>query len=224
MNLFAHCIILFHHTYLLGALLSSSTPFVRGLTFGHSRTFPLFLPNSSHNRPISGSALFLSEGIQDEWENDNDDDAGKFLELGKEISKPFGPLGLMVAGYDEEYLDLIIDACESAIAAQRGPNDIVPPPHLPVTILGKADLDRTFREVLSELDERDCVLPADGDELMLVSSSRQRTDSGNYLRYPLVLFSGFEIPLLKVRAFLKSISETGLVCITFEAYDCKSVY
>ena len=108
-------------------------------------------------------------------ENEEEED-GKFLQLGSEITKPFGPLGLIVAGYNqEEYLDLIIDACERTLNSKQT---------LPVAILGKSDLSKTFLDITSELDSRDCTLPADGDELNL--------------RYPLLLYSGFEIPQLQV--------------------------
>jgi len=105
----------------------------------------------------------------------DDEEDGKFLQLGLEITKPFGPLGLIVAGYNQEkYLDLIIDACERTLDSKQT---------LFVAILGKSDLGKTFSDITSELESRDCTLPADGDELNL--------------RYPLLLYSGFEIPQLQ---------------------------
>jgi hypothetical protein len=172
------------------------------------------------------------DALQDD--DDEEDDDGKFLELGNEITKAFGPLGIITAGYDEEHLDLIIDACESAISqvynarvkvALQKDSTRVPalqlqaPQHLPVAVLGKSDLHVTFGRLLMELEERDCVLPADGDELLLLnnnddndnnaassssllstlfSKSSSKRRNFNYLKYPLILFSGFEIPALQV--------------------------
>ena len=142
---------------------------------------------------------------KDALQEDDDDDEAKFLELGREVTQAYGPLGIVTAGYTEEHLDVIIDACEAAISAYQkkraedeGIETILPTPHLPVAILGKSDLTRTFGEVLSELDERDCVLPADGDELLIATSSETKQPRFNYLKYPLILYSGFEIPALQV--------------------------
>lgn len=123
-------------------------------------------------------------------------DDGKFLKLGTEIVKPFGPLGLIVAGFNkEEYLDLIIDAFDKALPTGTP---------LPVAILGKSDIKKTFRELLSELQQRDCLLPADGDQLLLLAEQKEY-DRGSsdrsqnrFLRYPLVLCSGFQVLQLQV--------------------------
>lgn len=141
---------------------------------------------------VSSTPRDNSEGNQE----DEGTDDGKFLKLGTEIVKPFGPLGLIVAGINkEEYLDLIIDAFDKAL-----PTGTL----LPIAILGRSDIKKTFRELLSELQQRDCLLPADGDQLSLLAEQTQR-DRGSsdrrqnrFLRYPLVLCSGFQVLQLQV--------------------------
>eukprot|EP00591_Stephanopyxis_turris_P002703 CAMPEP_0195520416 /NCGR_PEP_ID=MMETSP0794_2-20130614/16802_1 /TAXON_ID=515487 /ORGANISM="Stephanopyxis turris, Strain CCMP 815" /LENGTH=199 /DNA_ID=CAMNT_0040649763 /DNA_START=144 /DNA_END=743 /DNA_ORIENTATION=- len=136
------------------------------------------------------NVVLASSDSNIEDDDDDDDEAGKFLELGQDITKAYGPLGIVTAGYEEESLDRIVSACEAALT----PPDSISP-YFPVAILGKSDLKQTFKEVLSQLMERDCLLPEDGDELVLVSSDGRANSS--YLRYPLVLFSGFEVPQLQ---------------------------
>ncbi len=159
---------------------------------------------------LSKLAVFSSRrDFVDDDENQIEEEDGKFLRLGTEISKSFGPLGLIIAGYnEEEYLDLIIDAFERTLPLGRT---------VAVAILGKSDLKKTFQQVLSELQERDCILPADGDQISLLREQQLHKGSSNknrrhYLRYPLVLCSGFEAPQLQVSYLIYLSYHNAIFC------------
>jgi len=167
----------------------------------NSHRYRFGTPTLISRKSLSFAVSSTRRDNSDEHQGEEGLDDGKFLKLGTEIVEPFGPLGLVIAGFNkEEYLDLIIDAFDKALPIGTP---------LPVAILGKSDIKKTFREVLSELQQRDCLLPADGEQLSLLAEHKQHhgnsCDSSQicYLRYPLVLCSGFQV--LQLQDALRSI-------------------
>ncbi len=162
----------------------------------NSHRYRFGTPTLISRKSLSFAVSSTRRDNSDEHQGEEGLDDGKFLKLGTEIVEPFGPLGLVIAGFNkEEYLDLIIDAFDKALPIGTP---------LPVAILGKSDIKKTFREVLSELQQWDCLLPADGEQLSLLAEHKQHhgnsCDSSQicYLRYPLVLCSGFQVLQLQV--------------------------
>ena len=115
-----------------------------------------------------------------------DEERGKFVQH-KDLEPGCAPLGVVTAGLSEDALEVLAETIESVY---EGPDGVFA--HVPIAVLSKADWSRTMREVLSDLSERDSVLP----------------ERPLQPRVPLVLLSGFSTTATSVT--VRSIRALGL--------------
>jgi hypothetical protein len=94
---------------------------------------------------------------------------GKFVRH-SELEPGCAPLGLVVAGFDEDQLETLASTVEGVLEDPDGGTA-----HVPIVVLDSTDLRLRLRDVLSDVSARDSVLP----------------DRPAQPRIPLVLLSGF---------------------------------
>ena len=146
-------------------------------------------PSRSAVARAPASASMLLNGGRWPWERparEDDDEAGKFVRHA-DLQPGCAPLGVVTAGFDDDALEMLADAVETAFA---GPDGAIS--HVPIAVLAQADLRMQLRDVLARLEERDSVLP-------------ERPCAP---RVPLVLLSGFSTT--QTSAMVRALRGTGL--------------
>lgn len=130
------------------------------------------------NPPVSSSVhrggavvANLFGGVRWPWEDgEASDEAGKFVRH-SELSPGAAPLGAVVCGFDDDSLEALGEAIEGVYDNADGE----PIAHVPIAVLAQGDLRLPLRRILSELNNRDSILP----------------DRPLQPNVPLVLLSGF---------------------------------
>ena len=113
---------------------------------------------------------------------------GKFVRHA-ELQPGCAPLGVLLAGFNEDQLEVVAEAIENVFDGPDGPTK-----HVPIVPLAHEDLGAgvRLRDVLATLAERDSVLP----------------DNAMRLRAPLVMLSGFNT--VQTSAAVRAVGALGL--------------
>ena len=114
------------------------------------------------NPPVSSSVhrggavvANLFGGVRWPWEDgEASDEAGKFVRH-SELSPGAAPLGAVVCGFDDDSLEALGEAIEGVYDNADGE----PIAHVPIAVLAQGDLRLPLRRILSELNNRDSILP-----------------------------------------------------------------
>ena len=143
-------------------------------------------------RPLQQPRSQISMGWP--WESkapEQAGEAGQFMRH-SDLEPGCAPLGVVCAGFDEDRLELLAQTIEDVF---QGPDGVK---HVPIAVVGKADLKLRLRDILAGLSERDSVLP----------------DRPAEAAVPLVMFSGFSTTATS--AAVRAIRSTGLTGGSFD--------
>jgi len=122
-----------------------------------------------HSSPIMNMNNQELQSLDPQQELGANPEPGKFVRQ-SELPQGFGPLGVLCGGFGEDELEVIADVVETVFGAEGHATA-----HVPIVPLAQADMLRSLRDVLAQLNERDGVIP---EEPIRLST-------------PLVLLSGF---------------------------------